>query len=433
MRMRSASSSTSASASARAHACVSTRACASEAGFTLIELMVAVGIAIFLTMAAVAFARHETKLMGISTDRLEMQQSARAALDMLADDIGQAGAGVGYGNVSGNYGAATDLLPGKDSFAGLRIDNFCVESVDGAGGRVCFNQDGTPIGYPGAADASLAGTDLSLQTSDINTGAPKILNPYTLRTVDIGILSATGSYSTIADFSFGGTAQYCNDADISFRDGELALIRNDVGDAARAILVQGPSASPCTYGQCLGGCTTFTVGTPAAVFYQNDASAATANFVAGELHGGLHTTVWFVDDSDPSYDTGIGVLRRAWFDDVRGCTARDSTCGDEVMPYIDTLQATIWEWDQAGQTWVNSGQGMVRDRTGQRHRLRVDLELVVRARADSRTPRDTLQLRLAPLCVPNLGSCPGSKVDFTERQAYRTSIEVKNSGYMAVQ
>ncbi|MBK8010882.1 MAG: prepilin-type N-terminal cleavage/methylation domain-containing protein [Deltaproteobacteria bacterium] len=407
----------------------------SEAGFTLIELMVAVGIAIFLTMAAVAFARHETKLMGISTDRLEMQQSARAALDMLADDIGQAGAGVGYGNASGNFGLVTDPLPGKDSFAGVRIDNFCVESVDGVGTRVCFNQDGTPIAYPGAADPGFAGTDLSLQTSDINTGAPRIATPYTLRTVDIGILSATGSYSTVADFAFGAvqTGQYCNDGDISFRDGELALIRNDVGDAARAILVQAPTAAACSYGQCLGGCTSFTVGTPPAIFYQNDASADSANFVAGELHGGLHATVWFVDDSDPSYDAGIGVLRRAWFDDARGCAARDSTCGDEVMPYVDTLQATIWEWDQSTQTWVNSGQEMVRDRTGQRHRLRVDLELVVRAKADSRTPRDALQLRLAPLCVPNFGSCPASKVDFTERQAYRTSIEVKNSGYMAVQ
>ena len=67
-----------------------------QRGLTLLELLVGVFIAIFLTAAAVAFAAHETRLMGVSQARLEASSAGRAALDLLADDLAMAGAGVGH-------------------------------------------------------------------------------------------------------------------------------------------------------------------------------------------------------------------------------------------------------------------------------------------------------------------------------------------------
>src|SRR5574339_630921 len=71
-------------------------------GLTLIELMIGVAIALFLTAAAVTFVRHETRLMGVSQDRIDMLQGGRAAIDLIGLDVQQAGQGIGY-DEAGNF------------------------------------------------------------------------------------------------------------------------------------------------------------------------------------------------------------------------------------------------------------------------------------------------------------------------------------------
>src|SRR5436190_23826782 len=104
------------------------RRSASERGVTLIELMVGVFIALFLTAAAVAFASHETKLLGYSNDQIDLEQSGRAAIDLLSQDIRMAGSGVG-----------TTISPGptNGAYLGLQVGVF------GMPGGLQFNDNGT--------------------------------------------------------------------------------------------------------------------------------------------------------------------------------------------------------------------------------------------------------------------------------------------------
>ena len=55
----------------------------SQRGFTLIELMVASAIGAGITLAGVAFVAHQTRLMGFTNERIEMNQASRFGIERL--------------------------------------------------------------------------------------------------------------------------------------------------------------------------------------------------------------------------------------------------------------------------------------------------------------------------------------------------------------
>lgn len=371
----------------------------SRRGVTLVELMVGVAIALFLTTAAIAFTVHETRLMGISRENLELSQTGRAALDLLTRDLAAAGAGVGY---------QTDGV-----FGGLRLDTFVIDGVT-------FNPAGVavPVGSSGIAGA---GADLALVTVGLHgsTGVG-----YVNRTQDIGVVFADGAYATISDYNAAGSGWHCLGTaatPITFRTGEIAIMRSEDGSLARTVQLGAPGVPGCSaYATCAQGCRAFTFVPAAPGWFASDPTADNATYVGGELQGGLKQVVWFVAAAN-----GAGTLRRAVFDGAATCAARDNTCGMAAADFVEHLGVQVWTWDVNAGGWQSAGQVPINTP----NRVRVDLELVVRARTSGARAASPVELRLLPgACVP-VGDCVADR-DFGVRQAFRTSVEVKNSGFL---
>ena len=374
-----------------------------QTGLTLVELLIGTFIALTLTAAAVAFAVHETRLMGASQDRLVIAQTTHAALDLIAEDVAQAGSGIGYDS-AGN-------------FAGLMLGNFTVGAC----------------GY-GLNTVSLTEVD------QLNVAG----TVYSVPTTDLGIRYANGNYAGIADYNaLGGqpSGQHCQDmdfGDIWFAPNELVVLRSDSGAAAHTAVInsqatQGApntfSGTGCSYTECNntpGRCIDFTFTLDSS--WRTDALAGTANYARGEIHGGYREVVWYVEQSaDPALGHQFGSLRRALFTTTNlpsSCVARAGS-GVEVTQYIETLlvqpytlnpQTGLWErWTAAPP--INNAR-----------RIRLDLELVIRSQSPAPAPQRETELLLATpaQCIP-AGSC-GGNTDYGKRFVYRTSVEVKNSG-----
>ncbi len=383
-----------------------------QRGVTLIELMVGFTIAILLTLAAVSFAAHETRLMGISRDRLDLAQASRAAIDLLADDLKQAGAGIGY-QADGTY-------------RGLMLGSFMVDGV------VQFNPDGgvpTPFDPGvGAGPGVFANVDLRAVGEYESQGAA-----YVSVNTDVGILTANGNYATIAEYNLGGTSMYCRGANALFDAGERVVLRSEEAlDAFNAVITPGndvacnsnPPNQPTNGHDCINGCTEFTFQVPPTVLdiFSTAPGAQNRGYLGGEIGGGLKTIVWFVLDEG----NGTGSLRRAIFDATTGCAARDNNCGGNVVGLVESFVVQAWTFDATAGVWTNAGQQPIQVND----RIRVDAELVVRSRksADRQTMPVPLNLVPAPgNCIPSTGACNVPQ-DFGQRRVIRTSVEIKNSG-----
>src|ERR1700742_1192095 len=68
-------------------------------GFTLMEMLIAMGVGLVVLGSAVSLFSRAVTLSFMVTQRAEMQQNGRAALDMMAKDISLAGAGIPSGGV----------------------------------------------------------------------------------------------------------------------------------------------------------------------------------------------------------------------------------------------------------------------------------------------------------------------------------------------
>jgi prepilin-type N-terminal cleavage/methylation domain-containing protein len=391
-------------------------------GFTLIELMVGVFIALFLTAAAITFASHETKLLGYSNDQIDLEQSGRAAIDLLAQDIRMAGAGVGYG-ING-------------AFNGFQTGTFTV---------------------PGGASFNNAGTtqSITLTGSDTN-GAHLASTSYSIGTQDLLIATADGSYASIAFWNSAG-GEYCSSTDTAFRTSpaEQALLRDPSGAAFIAgSITSGAIVSPCTWGQCAGSCVAFTfAANPGGnyVTFSSDNAAGSAPYIDGEVMGGFKHVVWFVANQAPPYNYAAQ-LRRVVFDGSNSCASRD-TCGQNtsVADYVEALSYQIWTFNTTATPtpqWQIMPLGSPLVPTNRGDRIRVDIEIVVRSHISDDHAHQAAVLRLQPqpnggMCIPGGGvatqiddpsSCPGGRAswDWVVRKTYRTSVEVKNSGRQAI-
>ena len=382
-----------------------------QRGVTLIELMVGFTIAILLTLAAVSFAAHETRLMGISRERLDLAQATRAAIDLLAEDLKQAGTGIGY--------------QANGTFAGLMLDRFTINGLS-------FNENGpgvTPFNPPIGAQGPGVRTDLTLEFAGRNGST---FGSFDSIATDIGIITANGSYATIVEYDApagGGVARgsFCENAETNFRNGEVVVLRSQSSlDGFSGVMTPGVSG-PCNAGNghgCLGGvCTPFDLAPDA--FFQTDPNVQNRSFLGGEISGGLKTIVWFSLDNGPTAS-----LRRAVFDDRTGCAIKDGTCGGLVVDNVEAFVAQAWTFSEAVGQWTNAGQEDIANND----RIRVDVELVVRSRKSATRQTTPVALNLLPPpndCVP-AGACNVAQ-DWGQRRVIRTSIEIKNSGAVTLQ
>lgn len=356
-------------------------------GFTLVELMVGVLIGVTITTAAVAFVRHETRLMGITNDRLGMVQSSRAAMDLLASDLRQAG----LGTVSTDTG----------DFAGLYTGDFALN---------------------GANFTSNAAVDLKPSQS--------VAGGYTVNSMDLGMRVAAGDQATIVDFTGVGTTagqiQVCNRPGLAFADDELVLLQGEYNRASLGVrLVQEVTAA----GAC--PCQT-TMGTPCRRFewslpgndaqgWENDPSARNMNYVNGQVFGNHRTVVYFVDQQDVA--TGKAELYRMDFSELPGtcaAPARDPSCAGLVADNVEAIYYQVWTLAPGGGGWAQLTPG---DPIPIAARIRVDVELVVRGDKEKESEQ--------PAVLADLGGgvrFPDAGRDRVERQVFRTSVQVRNAG-----
>lgn len=386
--------------------------------------MVGIFIAVFLTAAAVAFASHETQLMGVTGETLDLEQSSRSAIELLSFDLRQAGAGVGYDN--------------SGQFQGLRLGPFTVE---GSAGTVNFN-DGASNVIQLSEGAPLDGT---------------LVQTYALASQDLGIDVAEGAYaSVVAHTGTGqaaGTGAVCFRQGTVFLEGERALLRSESGFAAQSVILTGINQGACPAGVGTANpcpvenqCTSFAWARDG--FYDSGGatggargSAQNVGYLGGQLQGSFRSLVWFVSQGAFS-----GELRRGTFDGTNGCPpgGRTAACGALVADNVETLQVAVWAFDPAAANWVRVAPGAAVAPVGGRvpqslrnARIRVDVEMVVRSPGDSGRPHPAIPLDLVPgatrQCVPNTSDCPAAgiaapNVDNVERRVYRSSVELKNSG-----
>lgn len=339
-----------------------------RAGYTLLELVVATGAGSILTLSAVAFATHQTRALGMTTDQLELAQSSRSALDRVKADLRMAGAGVGY--------------DAAGTFAGIEIGQF----------------------QRGGATFNSANHLINLENGSSVTD-------------DLGITLANGDYATIAAFSPSGTGQLC--AGGEFDDEDIVLIRSEDGLSARTVRLSGLNAAPCALGQCAGGCQAF--GWSPDPSYLSGDEAAIAPYAGGEAAGNFQQVTWFVETTDPGdSEHGAGRLRRA----EGSCRARDHNCGEVMLENVESLQIRVYERTRNG--WID--RTSLGSRVPGASRIRVDIELVIRARyARSKHPRKAVTTDLeAQLCFPACGT-----EDHYIRHLVKTSVEIKNSGRLA--
>ena len=367
--------------------------------------MVGFTIAILLTLAAVSFAASETRLMGISRERLDLEQSSRAAIDLIAEDLKQAGSGIGY--------------RADGTFAGLLLDRFEVNGVT-------FNPDGgDPTEFnpgEGVGPGARAEIELPLYMEREVLG-----DTYDSVTTDIGILTANGAYATIQAFNFGGSGVFCRSAETFFRENEIVVLRSQSsldGFTAR-IELRGNDPCDTTNGHdCVNGCTTFDyVANP---IFVSDPTADQRSYLGGEIAGGVKTIVWFI-----VADGGGTTLRRAIFDDRFNCDGRNALCGNVVVNNIESMVAQAWTFSRENGVWTNAGQVPI----ATNDRIRVDVEMVIRGRKAGTRMRMPVALNLLPNginCIPNNGNC-NEPADFGQRTVIRTSVEIKNSGEMSLE
>ena len=380
-----------------------------QRGFTIIELMVGFTIAILLTLAAVSFAAHETRLMGVSRDRLDLAQASRAAIDMVAEDLRMAGAGIGYRS--------------DGEFGGIRLNRFNI-------GVATFNPNGGPATpyNPGVGTGPGVFADLGLTEK----GARGADGPaFASFSTDVAIVSAQGAYATIADYNPAGGGMFCNSPEANFAVGETVILRSQSTFDAFAATITPLAAGVCNLSNghdCVNGCRAFSFVADTTTF-NTDGTASSHSYLGGEISGGVQTVVWFAVDVGST-----ATLRRMVFQngvDCDGAGGRNNGCGSAVVNDVEAFIVQAWAFDPtAGPlgSWINAGQAPITNRD----RVRVDVELVMRSQKSSERQTFPVDLNLLPApdnCLP-IGATCGEPGDFGLRRVLRTSVELKNSGRM---
>src|SRR4051794_22777085 len=99
-----------------------------DAGFSVLELTVALGLTLLVTSAATTLAGRTEGAVQAQPEAVDAQQRLRAAVDTLTKDFKMAGAGVYAGTGTGPLlGAFAPVLPRK---VGLSGDAFSVARAD---------------------------------------------------------------------------------------------------------------------------------------------------------------------------------------------------------------------------------------------------------------------------------------------------------------
>jgi len=368
-----------------------------QRGFTLLELMISIVIGAIVVLAAVALASHEVRTLGTSSQVLEMSQGGRAVIDMIADDVTNAGSGLGY-NINSEFqgvepppigaGFPADQRPITLSEGGLTFtDDLVINVADGATASIVqvFPGAGFLICSPGPDEAVFGGS-----------GAPE---------------------RVIIRDAYGLAAR---SAILNVLNGSVACPDPNLCMAGEALLPGLGCSSVTITEELVGGWDSDMVGgMPGAA--GDPVATPLSQFNHGMVIGNFRQVTWYVDAN-----LGPGRLRRAVTGVDAACVldVDSPTCGPIAAEGVESLQFAVFTQNAPGMAWARVPPGPITNFQP----LRVDIELAMRSRtADiNNQPHDPARLRLeAGQCIP--GTCNSTTL---RREVFRTSIEIKNSGYM---
>lgn len=346
-------------------------------GFTMLEVMVAIGVFVIVTAAAFVFARSQIRMRKQTQLLLDTEQNARVALDSIRFDLQTSGLGVGY-----TLGAV---------FSGVTMGPFGpFESNEHSHAPLAFTSD------------------------------------------DLRIRGATGPVRTISEYfapNITGSMQIC--AGGGFRSGDIVLIVSESYADARAITLSAdPLPEACGEGYCETGCERATF-TDASATYETDGNARFASYQGGSAFKGFLDVTYFIE-----WNGTTPALYRA-----EGPCATRAVCANQqnnlLGEGVESLQVRVLELDPA----VAAPRDVTTDPSyndptlgggvKSENRVRVDVEVIAQSRAEeSDAPPNRICSTINPaLCFPALGGTP----DRFRRRKLMTSVELKNSGHMRFQ
>lgn len=233
---------------------------ANNAGFTFIELMIAMALGLIVMGAAVQLYSQAMKATWVTSERSEMQQDFRASSNLLARDLSMAGAGaLGQQGLSSNSVA----LP-----TGTTPVYPCSTTT-------CNYINSAPVSYPLVSGARYLysiipgpnfGITVNGKTTDIitisYTDANLALNCYSVTYVNSSTMTFTappsGTIPSTCILPSTVTApQPLNDPVVGLQSGDMILFSTSSGSAAIAVVTGAPTVGSTPCGS--SSCTTYTV------------------------------------------------------------------------------------------------------------------------------------------------------------------------------
>lgn len=356
----------------------------SSRGFTLVELVVALGVFVAVSAAAFVFARSQIVARKQTQHLLDTEQNVRVALDSIRFDLQSSGLGTGY--------ALTGV------FSGLTMGPFNE-----------FNSN-----------------DRLIDLSPVDR----------VPTDDLRIRGALGPVRTINAYTPGqenGTMEVCGGGGFEARD--VVLILSESYAEARAVTIDAVRAGrACTVaeGECIGNdglCDQLDFRDNSALF-ASDGNARFAAYQGGSAFRGYIDVTYFVAVTP----TGPNLYRADRSDGdcptIAACVDARNVLGEGV----ESLQAQIWELDpeRTAPEDVTGLPAYINPVTGggvtNTNRVRVDIEVIARSRTEE------ADAPLSKECSAISGACyPVGAPDRFRRRKMMTSVELKNSGHMRFQ
>jgi prepilin-type N-terminal cleavage/methylation domain-containing protein len=185
------------------------------AGFTLIEMMIAMAMGLILIAAATQLFSQALNATFLISQRAEMQQNGRAAVGLLSQDISLAGAGLPTGGLQLPIGGASNPIYGCDQLK-------------------CYVAGTAPAGivYPSQhLDGIIPGPGAGIPISAGGPNTDVITIAYADTTSSISQYKVTafgpgGTSITMAPITPGPTVPALNDPAVGIKVGDLIMVTN---------------------------------------------------------------------------------------------------------------------------------------------------------------------------------------------------------------
>lgn len=261
----------------------------SRRGMTLVELVVAFGIGAAVALLAFSLAADMGRVQHRQVATLETTQGLRRAGELLAEDLRNAGLGMGYDHAGRFWGLAL----GEPPFS--------------TGGRVVTTQDGD------------------------------------LPTDDLLLRRSVGIRRTVLGVD-GGFLEVC--AGAAPKVDSLVAVTGRTGLGARIYRLQARNPSGCTMGMCMAGCERWQVDLETGLSPNGGAEPMVAR--GGDVFTQFESVAWFVV---PDADGRSGLYRGSGFE-LESCLAPEAGCGGLVADGVLMMQVRYAHFDAAATAWV---------------------------------------------------------------------------------